>query len=52
MSATPRQVIFGTGAIGLATMEALRTTRQLVGIIYRLAGQPSTKLRTSRGKPG
>jgi nucleoside-diphosphate-sugar epimerase len=35
MSATPRHVIFGTGAIGLATLDALRRRGEDVRLVNR-----------------
>jgi nucleoside-diphosphate-sugar epimerase len=51
MAATPRHVIFGTGAIGLATLDALRRRGERVrlvnrsGTARRLNGQPLTETR-------
>jgi ketopantoate reductase len=35
MTSAPRQVIFGTGAIGLATLEALRRHGETVRMVNR-----------------
>ena len=49
MTGTPRHVIFGTGAIGLATLDALRRrgeTARLVnrsGPVWHLANDPDTR---------
>jgi nucleoside-diphosphate-sugar epimerase len=40
MSATPRHVVFGTGAIGLATMEALRRRGETVRMVNRSGAAP------------
>jgi nucleoside-diphosphate-sugar epimerase len=40
MSATPRHVIFGTGAIGLATVAALRRRGEMVRVINRSGSAP------------
>jgi nucleoside-diphosphate-sugar epimerase len=40
MNATPPQVIFGTGAIGLATMEALRRRGERVRLVNRSGTAP------------
>ena len=40
MSATPRQVIFGTGAIGLATLNALRRRGERVRMVNRSGTAP------------
>jgi uncharacterized protein YbjT (DUF2867 family) len=40
MSATPPQVIFGTGAVGLATMEALRRRGERVRMVNRSGTAP------------
>jgi nucleoside-diphosphate-sugar epimerase len=40
MNATPPQVIFGTGAIGLATMEALRRRGETVRMVNRSGTAP------------
>ncbi|MGH2816317.1 MAG: NAD-dependent epimerase/dehydratase family protein, partial [Actinomycetota bacterium] len=40
MSANPRQVIFGTGAIGLATMHALRQRGERVRMVNRSGTAP------------
>jgi nucleoside-diphosphate-sugar epimerase len=40
MSATPRHVIFGTGAIGLATLEALRRRGETVRLVNRSGTAP------------
>jgi uncharacterized protein YbjT (DUF2867 family) len=40
MSAAPRQVIFGTGAIGLATLDALRRRGEDVRMVNRSGTAP------------
>jgi nucleoside-diphosphate-sugar epimerase len=40
MSATPRHVVFGTGAIGLATLDALRRRGETVRLINRSGTAP------------
>jgi nucleoside-diphosphate-sugar epimerase len=40
MAATPRQVIFGTGAIGLATLDALRRRGETVRLVNRSGTAP------------
>jgi nucleoside-diphosphate-sugar epimerase len=40
MAATPRHVIFGTGAIGLATLEALRRRGETVRLVNRSGTAP------------
>ena len=40
MAATPRQVIFGTGAIGLATLDALRRRGEPVRLVNRSGSAP------------
>ena len=40
MAATPRHVIFGTGAIGLATLDALRRRGESVRLINRSGTAP------------
>jgi nucleoside-diphosphate-sugar epimerase len=40
VSATPRHVIFGTGAIGLATLEALRRRGETVRLVNRSSTAP------------
>jgi nucleoside-diphosphate-sugar epimerase len=40
MNTTPRHVIFGTGAIGLATLEALRRRGERVGLVNRSGTAP------------
>jgi hypothetical protein len=40
MSATPRQVVFGTGAIGLATLDALRRRGETVRLVNRSGTAP------------
>jgi uncharacterized protein YbjT (DUF2867 family) len=40
MSTTPRHVIFGTGAIGLAVLEALRRRGETVRLVNRSGTAP------------
>src|ERR1044072_4920136 len=40
MAATPRHVIFGTGAIGLATLDALRRRGESVRLVKRSGTGP------------
>jgi uncharacterized protein YbjT (DUF2867 family) len=40
MAATPRHVIFGTGAIGLATLDALRRRGETVRLVNRSGTAP------------
>jgi nucleoside-diphosphate-sugar epimerase len=40
MAATPRHVVFGTGAIGLATLEALRRRGERVRLVNRSGTAP------------
>src|ERR1044071_117781 len=40
MAATPRQVIFGTGATGLATLDALRRRGETVRLVNRSGTAP------------
>jgi uncharacterized protein YbjT (DUF2867 family) len=40
MSAAPRQVVFGAGAIGLATLEALRRRGERVRLVNRTGTAP------------
>jgi hypothetical protein len=42
---TPQHVIFGTGAIGLAVLDALQLRGKTARLVYQHAGQPRTKLR-------
>ena len=40
MAATPRHVVFGTGAIGLATLDALRRRGESVRLVNRSGTAP------------
>jgi nucleoside-diphosphate-sugar epimerase len=52
MSATPRHVIFGTGAIGLATLDALRRRGETVRLVNRSGTKIAAKLDVHPARPG